>query len=568
MKDKSCTRFNIESASIFTVLIFFFVLFTIAAPLFSQNHQRVVELSSTLYSLLDSIYFESGKAHPYKAKPWTEEEFLFQIKQIDRTKLSDAGKSAYDFILASLEPPERRYSEDKFSFRAGLELNPEVFYQIPIAGSEGYTTLERYYYKRDGVGVPVDSEHDWVHGYESRKAFLNIPLEFWFFDSLYMISSISAKEEDLATYNTGNYFNFLFDEASPYLDLYFPFRALISAGGENWNFQLGRDSLSWGNGISGNLMLSDYSDYYDFVQIKAYWKRFSITNLYIIMDRFTHNGTNIDYKAFLGRRIDLRPHDRILISLTESVTFANLPPELIRDFNFLMIFHNWTIPERTNSLMTVELSVNPWKYFNIYGQIAMDEFATAYEDERDGGGGPPIFGYLAGLSGSIPLGPGYLSLAAEWVLTSPWLYNRRAAPYYDNVRRYWSLAEDVYGNEYKYAYVTKPLGYLYGPDSIVWYVNLNYLKPGGFSVLLETTFLTQGEKTISSVWDPQPGDAAPSGDYPEKKFILHMGTEVPVLPWISLGANIYYVSVINQDHQEGVFSKNLELAGFVSLKLP
>jgi len=566
-------------------LIFIYSLLLFVIPLYAQNHQKIIELSSPVYSMLESIYLETGNAHPFRAKPWSEEELLFYLSQINREELSKAGKNVYDQILYSVKIPGRSYREGKFIFRGGLELNPEFYYHMPLDSSGGVTQLDRYYYsrpKRDEVGnilygennkpiiegVPVDAEYAWNHGYEKRKPFLDIPLEFWFFDSLYMISTLCAKEEDLATYNTGNYFNFLFDEEEPYLDLYFPFRALVSLGGKNWNFQLGRDSLSWGNGLSGNLMLSDYSDYYDFIQFKAYWNRFSITNLYIGMDRFKFNGTDINYKAFLGRRIDLRPHDRVLLSLSESVTFANKQPELIRDLNFLMVFHNWMIPERSNSLMTVEISINPWKYFNIYGQIAMDEFATQYEEDRGGGGGPPIFGYMAGLSGSIPLGEGYLSLAGEWVLTSPWLYNRRAAPYYDNVRRYWSLTEDLYGNEYNSVYVTKPLGYLYGPDSIVWYGQLRYLLPGGISALTEITLITQGEKNISSTWDPQRGDVAPSGENPERKFILHLGVEYPLFSWLSFGTNLYYTSVQNRNHQEGSFNRDLEISGYLSLKIP
>ena len=156
----------------------------------------------------------------------------------------------------------------------------------------------------------------------------------------------------------------------------------------------------------------------------------------------------------------------------ESVTFGNFIPELIRDLNYLMVFHNWTIPERTNSLMTVEFTVNPWKYFNVYGQVAMDEFTTEYEADRDGNGGPPIFGYMAGAKGAGPLGSGYLSLVGEWVLTNPWLYNRKSSPYFYNTRRIYSLVTDYW------EYIAKPLGYEYGCDSIVYYGEVSYRVPG------------------------------------------------------------------------------------------
>ena len=36
------------------------------------------------------------------------------------------------------------------------------------------------------------------------------------------------------------------------IDLNFPYRAFVSAGGDNWSMQVGRDKVSWGAGKSGN----------------------------------------------------------------------------------------------------------------------------------------------------------------------------------------------------------------------------------------------------------------------------------------------------------------------------
>jgi hypothetical protein len=58
-----------------------------------------------------------------------------------------------------------------------------------------------------------------------------------------------------------NHFNILFDDPDPN-SIYFPYRALFTSR-RQWNVRFGRDQLSWVRN-SGNLMLSDYSDYYDF----------------------------------------------------------------------------------------------------------------------------------------------------------------------------------------------------------------------------------------------------------------------------------------------------------------
>ena len=37
--------------------------------------------------------------------------------------------------------------------------------------------------------------------------------------------------------------------------------------------------------------------------------------------------------------------------------------EMIRDLNFLMVYHNWNTQGKVNSMLSLEMSVNPWKYF-------------------------------------------------------------------------------------------------------------------------------------------------------------------------------------------------------------
>ncbi len=44
------------------------------------------------------------------------------------------------------------------------------------------------------------------------------------------------------------------------LDFQTPKRALISTGGDNWNLSLSRDTIRWGNGHSGNFVISDHDD--------------------------------------------------------------------------------------------------------------------------------------------------------------------------------------------------------------------------------------------------------------------------------------------------------------------
>jgi hypothetical protein len=114
--------------------------------------------------------------------------------------------------------------------------------------------------------------------------------------------------------------------------------------------------------------------------------------------------------------------------------------------------------------------------------------------------------------------------------------------------------------------ITKPLGYEYGPDSIVWYGEVSYQWPDSVSATIDCTYLRQGENTISTEWDPQEGDEAPTGTA-ENSLIFHLGAEYPFLKWLSAGVDLYYSSVTNRNHVEGAYSKDFEFSAFIMFSL-
>ena len=512
------------------------------------NGKTVIPVSSHLYRIIDNLYHEAGKAPPNFARPWNVDEMSAITALIDPAVLSETGRGALSYLEKELAA-QPAFAEESFSFDSSPSVTVETFFHLPIADSVG-TAPEAY---------------KWIHGYEQRRPFLRIPLEFWYGEKLYMTSVLEAKEEHRTVTSAstpdvaGNYLNVLFDDPNVRIDLYFPFRALLSTGGDWWSLILGRDKLSWGGGVSGNLMLSDYSDFYDFIWLSFFSPSFKMTNLYIMTDRFGPDGTDIGFSGFIGRRLEMRLFDRLAIAVNESVTFANFPPELPRDFNYLMIFHNWMAPERFNSLLSVEIEYTPGRYFSLYGHLAMDEFTTGYEAEREGGGGPPIYGYIAGVKGAYPLGAGYLDAAFEWAQTSPWLYNRRAPPYFYNVRRYWSLTTD------RMEFITKPFGYAYGPDIIVFFLTASYSKPGSYAAGIEITRLLKGEEDAGSSWDPAPGDTPPTG-IPERSWIVSLYGSRRLHAFFEIGGGLNWSYTANPDHLKGEQRSDLEITAFASVE--
>ena len=256
--------------------------------LFSLSPRTILPLSSPMYAMIDNLCYESGQAQPDTARPWSYGEVDKVLSWIQYSSLSEAGKNAYAYIRRSIDREDILVSNEEFSFDSSISLSPEGFYHFEL---------------EDTLAEPPQS-YEWQHGYEERQSFLKIPLEFWYADRLYMTTILEAKEEHMTVTSPGtpdvaqNYFNVLFDDVNPRIDLYFPFRAVLSAGGDWWDIYFGRDDLSWGNGESGNLLLSDYSDFHDFIMLKLRSDNFTFTNIYTVMDKYLPSGDAITYSRF------------------------------------------------------------------------------------------------------------------------------------------------------------------------------------------------------------------------------------------------------------------------------
>ncbi len=515
--------------------------------IYSENNQKVIHLSSELYQEMKAVYLDAGLSMPFSSFPWTKDEFLRALDRVPVAALSGKGKTLFSHILSELkERPFFKEEGGRFSFDMSLEFN-----------------LESYLHTNNNPS-------SWTHGFEERLPLLNLPIEFWFFDSFYMDVEIGLKEEYRAiSEDNNNHWN-IFRKFNN-IDWYFPSRAFLSVGGEHWNIQLGRDQLEWGNGQNGNLMLSDYSEFHDFLKFTTYWKNFKFTTLYIVTDAWASNwekdlydangdgdfegepdeqaafdkdfGTT--YKAFFGHRFEFRMFKRLGLALTESVIFGNTRPEL-RDFSPLMIFHNWFIPERTNSLITIDVDLNPYKYCDVYFQYAIDEFKTSYE-KAGGNTKPGANGMLAGITCLIPIWKGYLNGTFEWAKTDPWLYNHEnPLMRHTSRRRIWS-----YISPDGYEYIEKPLGLEEGADAIVWFFTANYRLPDKFGVGFDFKHVKKGEHNYKTDYDTGQdavGLKTPTGS-PKKSAIFHLYGDYTPWSCLNLGTHFYWIKGHHEDFE-------------------
>ncbi len=450
--------------------------------LFCQSDLRMIDSKSELYNLACIIALDSGKCEPFVSRPVTVSEMRRFALDTSEDLLSPAGKKALSALKAALRfKPLLQRESFSFSFQPSF-------------------WLEGYYNS--------NPDCDWQFGYEDRQSFLSIPLSLSIGANAFAYVDIALKEEYRAiSEDLANYTNI--PKSLSYIDWYFPPTAYIAFGGDFWNVQFGRDRINWGNGISGNLVISDNADFHDLLKLKLHWPWFSYTAAYVVLDSWLtpeesaywnvqanagwYENYNELYKAFMGHRFDFNILGKVNLALTESAVFGNKYPQL-SDFNPVMILHNYFIPERSNSMLGLEVDINPWRFFSLSGQFALDEFQTAYEEGR--GARPGAIAWLVNFRAAYPLGPGHLRAFGEYAQLDPWMYNRwHVNTKFTTRRRIWSYIPPD-----GYEWIHKPLGHSAGPDSKLAFCGLSYLGLG-FNAGAQYRWWKHSNITIDTEYD-------------------------------------------------------------------
>ena len=424
---------------------------------------------------------------------------------------------------------------------------------------------------------------DWQYGYGDRLPLLSFPFEFWLFKSSYAYFDFDIQKDPFVVPGDKNNFtNIIIDWNQA--DFSVPHSGYFSFGGDHWNLQIGREQASWGNGRTGNLLLSDCPDYYDQIRLATYWKIFKFSTLFFtqpLWERstneklgFTVSENTMDerYKAFIAHRYEFRIFDKATITYTEGCMFAPNSFEL-RFFNPLLVFHNWYMDEYANPIISFEVEVNPYKWINLYGQFAADQItATVEEDNYGASGTPSALAFIAGIQGNIPIGRGFLEANYEWVYTDPWMYLREFPNDLLVSRR--MLSNYLKGR----IIIDKPVGYWGGPDIIVNALNVGYRVIGKFYVFSEFMWIINGENNIKTEFPDSPttDDAemtTPSGSVHKKTGIIHLHGEITPWTWnkkflsFTFGTDIYWIRVWNNNNVDGADVSDLQISFFVSYKL-
>jgi hypothetical protein len=538
------------------------LLLCAAVALFGQNRQGIIPYDSPLVAELGMVYRELGMALPSDTAPWTEAEFLLMLDRVynKKERLSPGAKTILAGIRKELEK-KPVYTE----FDGALAVDASLSIAL-----EGYLGL-----------MGDDDDREWLRGYGEREALLFVPVELYLLDNFYAMTSLSLTQDYFAVLDrqkSGSNVPLGFND----LESMYPLKTALSAGGDHWNIRFARDTLNWGSGKTGNLLLGANGTVHDFIELSTFWNRFKFTFLLLgqdtsLWDETTtytagnetffapvYDNKNDDFadavssqetvRNFLAHRLEFRLRDNLRLVFTEAVMYQD-PTLQFRYLNPMMAFHNWYQTGSANYFITLEADYLPRPGVRLYGQFLGDQIAFYFN--RQGGtysDVPAAMGYLAGIDLQKPVNEGYLYGGLEWVKLDPYNYIDRSGINLWYQRRI--LSNYLGGHQ---ALVLTPLGYEKGPDSMTFYGEFGYLVPGRWDAKLSAEFFVKGENTITTVWTDEDGaaqDVTPSGSHPVQTLILGIeggmnGSMLGISDSVSLSTGVNLIHVENFLHDPG-----------------
>lgn len=508
-----------------------------------NNHQRSYPRQSREYAALRLLHLEQGVAMPFNSGPFSEAELRHALDRISPAQLSTAGRDQYDWLVEQFRHhQERGYQEEERRFRFA---------------AQALFSLETY--------LHTDQDNPFMeYAWEDRLPFAQFPLEGWVLNGGYGIFDLDFRKNipDFQRYPTygrngrqyrrddDGVFEYGTEEEDPWtnlpvipstLDTQFPHRAFVSFGGDRWNLQLGRDILDWGNAHTGNLYISDYADWHDFLRLTTFWERFKFTFAWVSLDPYLiddevefrripatgdQTGTEGDpvlvppapHKNLITQRWEVRLWDRLGLSYTEGIFLGGEAPDL-RHINPVYHFHNLytNIQKVGNAHRSFEFDVLIRPGLMVYAGITPGQYTSpTLEPNTDITSEPNAFATIAGVEWLRPLesrGVGHLHGVFEAVYVSPWMYIHNATLTSMTTRRF-VLAHHGDG---RHTYYDKPIGHPGGNDHVVLHADVTYGRAGMFRYGLSGTLRGDGERRINDLLEPRIDEFRTDDVHPERR---------------------------------------------------
>jgi hypothetical protein len=527
-------------------LFFFTLLFIIPLYLFADPYDMIPAGDPVLEDLR-FLSLESGKSFLSFTAPLSPDEIKKILDRIDTTLLSPPAREAFERIEARLSPKTPlSLSWDDFS----------IFLNIN-------TTIE--------ARARLNTDINWYPVYQKIPVFISVPVRFFFADKLqlYIDPAVSIDPYD---YSTDGYFSDNLVFFGNDINGNSPLRAFVAAGGPWWNFQLGRDQLAFGTGISGNLAIADNPPFYEFMRLSFFSKYFKYSmivnhtplklneELYSKLDNLNDSIKMTMHRYFYLHRVDFTLFNVLSVGLMEGVIAGNSALEL-RYLNPLLIYHNamtwrdyddWTedTPGAGNlngSFFSAELNWSITKSLSVYGQFVMNELAIGPELDEGRLEPPNATGFMAGIQYSHSFKTWASVFFLECIYTDPYLY-LNGSPFASFI--FMHDVEFVHINFYYYYFG-------YPRDTFALTTGARFSNGGRIIITGGFSWIAKGEHDKNGLtWDWERTESAfnektPSGII-QNNFILSAGVQWKLFSYLDFNANVSGIVSLNNNHTSGV----------------
>ena len=525
-------------------LILFNVFIMLSAAIFASPYDMIL-VGDPVIEDIRFLSLETKRIVPSFTPPFAPHEVANFLSLIDYSELSEPAKEAYNRIEKRLDkktPLSLSWENFALSFNIDVSLQ---------------------------VRARLNTDMDWYPYHPKIPSFVSLPLILYFADTLqlYFDPAISVDPYDFASdgYISNNTVFF----GENHINGNSPLRTFVALGGSWWNFQLGRDRLSLGTGISGNLGIADNPPFYEFMRASFFSKQFKYSliivqsplkineELYPEMKTMANDSLQqTTQRYFYQSRVDISLFNSLNISLQEGVMVGNSALEL-RYLNPLMIFHNAMMwrdyadwPENKEhqgfmlgSFFTAEINWNIVKSLSAYAQFAMTELSIGPELDEGREEPPNGVGFMGGLQYSKSFDKWGALFYLECIYTSPFLYIL-ASPFASVI--FMHHIGFTHSNNYYYFFG-------YPRDTLALTLGTRFFDSDKIIINGEFSWISQGEHGgYPIVWDwTKDNSDAPSG-IAENKFVLTTGAEWKLLSFLTLKGSLTGIYSLNYNNTSGL----------------
>lgn len=477
----------------------------VSFSLFASNAQ-IINYDSTLYGDIDDLYLLEGLPSPSSTRPWSASEARLIFEKVNKDNYTGVKAFLRDRVEKELSGL-RFHILDDAEYDISALLSPEGYFH---------------------PNSDFNTETDWFYDYNKRASLLKVDLELSLWNNFYVATDLHyrysradwldefeyykgsdkiSSDGYVGSYKIGgnaffvkeSYFfrekaqtNITFD--IKHFDFYWPRRAIMSVGGNNWNLSLNRDKLKIGNAYFGNLLVDD-KELSDSLKLTFFSKNVKFDFVSLFMPVETSDGQDElldESRMFLFHALTFNLFNKASFVISENVTYKYKSFD-ISNVNPGFIYHNLNNRAKFNAILYLEANVAILPSLTLYGQYIMDQAKAPLEN----GYQEDSSGFILGVKSAVAFKKGVLKPQVEFAFTNPLLYRRDLVDFIrvtrDEVVVPAKNGFNIGGGLIPYfSYI----GFPYGGDAIVLNAKVDYKSMEGFYTSLYFQYAKKGEMNI------------------------------------------------------------------------